>query len=299
MLRANNQTIIGTQGCVYQHPTLRNLDRTNYCLDSMVNRPQSDVNRGVSVGIACMSAFTFEQSPGSSVALADTSTLVADSAGVSWVNFNNLNLFSDSYAFDGREQLEVGYSVDLSVGFLVELAPPGPAILQLLDGDATVELLCQSDYLPSCLEALGLGEIGFVGFQLSQALSAPMRTLVSDALQFASSFIDTPLFVTDFPSHIELPEYPAILDNRYGCKVRRTHIHTEDTLPSNWFWKVFLENGLDNPRAILFKEYDGLEVPPIFEEGTEPLPPTILSDWQGEPFAFNQGDSEYLSLIHI
>ncbi len=47
MSRTLNNSVIGTQGCIYRHPALRNLDRTNYCLDSMVIRPQSDVNRGI------------------------------------------------------------------------------------------------------------------------------------------------------------------------------------------------------------------------------------------------------------
>ena len=96
MSRTLNNSVIGTQGCVYRHPTLRNLVRTNYWLDSMVNRPQSDVDRSISVGITGMSTLTFEQEMSWSVVPADTTTFVTSLAGVSGVHFNHFNLFSNS-----------------------------------------------------------------------------------------------------------------------------------------------------------------------------------------------------------
>lgn len=294
MLRANNQTIIGTQGCVYRYPTLRNLIRTNYCLDSMaVNRPQSDIDRGISISIASMSAPASEQCVNWSVTLADASAFVTGLTGVSGIDFNNFNLFPNCYASDCGEQLEIRYSVDLPVGFLVELTFQSPAIMQFLNGNATVEMFCQSDYLPCGLEALGLGEVGFVVFQLGQALFCPVRTLICNALQSFSLFTNIPLFIADFPSQIELSEYSSIMDNGNCCQVRRTDINTQNILSSDWFWKVFLENSLDNPRTILFKKHNGFEIPTIFEEGIESLPTTILFDGQSEPFSFNQSNSKH------
>lgn len=293
MLRANNQTIIGTQGSVYSDPTLRILVRTNYWLDSMVNRPQSDVNGSISVGITSVSTFASKQSLCGSVVFADTPTFVTSSAGVSGINFNHFNLFSDSKGLDGREQLEIGYSVDLPVGFFVELPFLSPAILQLLDSYATAELFGYSNYLPRSLEALGSGEVGFVGFQFGYALFCSVRASVCNALQFASPFTNTPLFMADFPSQIELTEYPIFLDNRYGCQSRRPDIHTKNILSPNWFWKVLLENGLDYPRTVLFKKHNGFEIPSVFEEGIKPLPSTVFSDWQGKSLAFDKSSHEH------
>lgn len=294
MLRANNQTIIGRQRSVYSDPTLRNLIRTNYCLDSMViNRPQRDVYRGISVSIASMSAFALEQGLGWSVVLADTSAFVTGSACVSGIDFCDFNMFPDCYAFDCREQFEVRYSVDLSIGFLVELTSPSPAILQFFNGNTAVISFGYSDYFPCGLEALGLGEVGLIRLKFDQTLLRPMRTFVSNTLQFASPFTNIPLFVADFPSQIELSEYPIVLYDRYCHQVRRTDINTQNTLSSNWFWKVFLENGLDNPITILFKKHNGFEIPSVFEEGTEPLPTTIFFDWDSKPFAFDDGCNKH------
>ena len=291
MLHSNFDTnFIGMQGWVYSHPTLRNLVRTN---DSMVNRPQSDVHGSISVSIANMSAFAFEQCLGGSVALTDTSTFVASSACVSGVNFYNFNLFPDGDCLYGREQLEIGYSVDLPICFSVELASSSPAVFQFFNGDATVELFGYSDYFPSNLEALGFGVIALIGFKFSQILPCSMRTFVSNTLQFVSPFINDSLFIGDFPSQIELLEYSAILDDAYGCQGRRPDIYAKNTLSSNWFWEVLLENDLDYPRTVLFKKHDRLEIPSIFEEGIESLPATILFYRQSKATAFNQSNSKH------
>ncbi len=293
MSRTLNNPVIGTQGCIYRHPTLRNLDRINYCLDSMAIRPQSDVDRGIPVGIAGVTATTFEQCLCLSVEFADTSTLIASFACIFGVNLNNLNLFSDGYVFDGGEQFEVRYSVDLPVGFFVELPSLGSTISELLNGDTAVELFCQSYNLPCSLEALGSGIVGFISFDFSQTLPRLMRTPVSNALQFAPPFVYSPLFMADFPSQIELLKYPSILNNGYSCQVRRTNIYTQDTFPSNWFREVLPENGLNYPITVLFKEHNRLKYPAIVKERDKSLPSAILSDWQSEPPTFDKSDDKH------
>lgn len=293
MSRTLNSSVIGTQGLVYSSPTHRNLVRTNYWLDSVVNRSMSDVYRGVSVGVADMPAFASEKGLGSPIALADTSTFVAGSACVFRVNLNNLNQFPDCYRFDSLEEFEVRYPVHFSIGSLVKLTLPSSAILQLLNGNAAFKLLCDTDYLPCGLEALGSGIIGFMEFEFFKASCCPSGTFICKALQFPSPFAYSPLLMADFPAQVELPEYPSVLKDRYGCEVRRTHIHTEDTLPSNWLWEILLENGLDNPRAILFKEHDRFERITFHKEEIKSLPSTIFSDGQSETLTFYESDDKY------
>lgn len=290
MLQTLNYKITRKQRCVYRHPSIGNLGRTNLARVSIPLQKEvlNQIDGSVSVPIAFKSTgFAFEQSFSSD--LVNMSTFTALFGSMIRIDGNNINLLLNSNDIQGISEFSIRNFIDNSIDFSsfgVSKFPSNSQILQIFDNDMTdIKLISKNNNLITNLEQSCPDKVIFKSFDIPQTHQSPIaESSVIDTFEFIFPNINFSSFVEDVLSEIELSQdFPSIHDSQ--SKISSININTHNIAPflTN---EISFDTNLQNP-TISLNQSARLENPTIRYVTFKSLEQSIFSNRQNNSFTFD------------
>jgi len=275
--------IIGQDAAVDRAAGRRNLGLWLSGAPPLRSRPAAKVERShpIRVGLEIapdahevveISAVDFVHEPASGTCL----------RGVSCIDHLHVDAFLSRLVLDGEPQETVGNSVHLLPRSLSPLSPSLPQVLEPLEGYPGLELSSKLDNFRRELPAPGPRVVPLSSAESLEFLaSLASVSSVSMGLELRPSLLKLRLHPHQVLSEVELSQHFAPSAEDGHRDAASVDVHPQHVGSFSFRWVVLSQDGEE--LEVVTHDH-GADLPACFEVGLEPLPYSILSDWQTYSF---------------
>ncbi len=284
MLHSNFHTnIIGTQKCVYRHPSLGNLDRTQVSetvsFSPLQDRFDSNNQRGFPIAVYNQTTPAFIQCIISRVmSIIQCTAFRTPSGSVVSINFNKRNSKHLGIGFKKFFEFSIRNPADFSIGFLIKLTSSTFEVFKFLNSNKSIMFFGKIYNLFSDLPASGFNKIRLTMLKPFKMLPCFMRAFISKTLKVCSSYLIFSLPYSDVSSKIKLfNNFGSFsIKNSSRSESRRTDVNAKNiSLVDFWLGKLLFKN---NRNPTIFQNGNIIKTPTVFKKIIESLKLSICSD---------------------
>jgi hypothetical protein len=228
-------TFIETQRCNYRHPTHGNLglrgtktsswftDLNQSFISPLHEQFGDNINRCYPIRISLKIAIAGEQSLSFAVILADISTAIARSTGVSWTHRYNINSKLERNTFHSLPELTVWHSLDFPVALPAGLS--SVKTFEVFNSDTCI-VFDNKPYDFMCyLIASGFSEVSFIFSELLRSTPRSMA-FIFFALEDAPSNSNISFDSQNISPEVKLFRDVTVNDKRNSSKNDRSDINS-------------------------------------------------------------------------
>ncbi len=291
-MRYQTTTFIGTQECVYGHPTSRRLALKQHLL---FGRSAGYVNRANSVSVSNEAAANTSEELASinAISFINHSTRAASPAGVARVDCCDGDSLNQANAFES----ETEFLVRESLNYLVQsLRPPDHGSLlepvKVFKRDSGPVFFSEPDDLPSYFVAPVSDEIALLPPHFLEGFGCSSASGVSQGPEVRTPCGKPFLPVGDVLAKIKLfPDFVVEgVVNSDGCQAPASNVNTYEVVGNGLGRLDVLFDGRPNHATLVNNAGTS---PAISDEGVESLPSTVLSDWEKDTLAWLEAQGKH------